>query len=331
MKIIFLTDTHIRGTNPRSRLDDFYQTLKRKFIEVSQIIEEYHIDYVLHGGDWFDRPDISPSIVREFAKIIKSFNRPVYSVAGNHDIYGHNPETLSRTMLGLLEGTEIINILRYNQPVILEKNGIKLQLYGNSYNYDIDAEKSNDFYIVKKKNNVNYCINMVHGMLLPNAFIEGIKYTLVDDILSTEADITLAGHYHSGFGIKKIGEKYFVNPGSLARISSLKSEITRDPSIVIIELEKNIEIFMYKLKTAESGDKVLNREHIEMHQNRSFKLNQFFQGIDASGDYEHTRIDLNRIIEEIASSQNLSSQVKLETIKRIEKARTGFSGEEVDS
>jgi DNA repair exonuclease SbcCD nuclease subunit len=70
MRFLYFTDTHIKGTTPRNRTDDFYETLKSKFNEIKTISEELNIDYILHGGDWFDRPDVSPSIVREFAAVI---------------------------------------------------------------------------------------------------------------------------------------------------------------------------------------------------------------------------------------------------------------------
>lgn len=140
MKFLFFTDSHIRGTTPKNRKDNFYETLKNKFYEIGDISGRYNVDYILHGGDWFERPDISPSIVREFAVIIKSFGKPIYTVAGNHDIYGHNPATVGRTMLGLLEGTGIINLLVYDDEVILKKDGITVQLTGRSYNYEIDGE-----------------------------------------------------------------------------------------------------------------------------------------------------------------------------------------------
>lgn len=330
MRLLFFTDTHIRGTNPRSRIDDFYLTLKNKFEEISRLIELYQVDYVLHGGDWFDRPDISPSIVRDFAMIIKKFNKPIYTIAGNHDIYGHNPQTLTRTMLGLLEGIDLIRILDYQQPVILQKNGLKVQLYGNSYNYDIDGENALNYYIVKKDPEVDYCINMVHGMLLPERFIEGIRYTLIENIISTEADITLVGHYHTGFDIKKIGEKYFVNPGSLVRISSIKTELNRKPKIAIIDLNEGIKIWLRELESAQEGNEVLSREHLELAENRVLKFHQFFQHINNTADFRQIRIDINKIIEEIALVQGINDKIKLETIKKIEQAKGTLSKDEVD-
>ena len=51
LKILFLTDTHIRGTNPKNRIDDFVQTLENKLCEIVNIINEENIDFVIHGGD----------------------------------------------------------------------------------------------------------------------------------------------------------------------------------------------------------------------------------------------------------------------------------------
>ena len=66
---MFLTDTHIRGTTPKNRLDNFPETLENKFKEIIQIINNYNIDFLLHGGDLFDRPDVSISIMSNFAEL----------------------------------------------------------------------------------------------------------------------------------------------------------------------------------------------------------------------------------------------------------------------
>lgn len=327
MRLLFFTDTHIRGTTPRNRKDNFYETLKTKFLEIKNIIETYGIDYVLHGGDWFDRPDISPSIVREFAVIIKEFNRPIISLAGNHDMYGHNPGTIGRTMLGLLEGIGILKLLDENEDAIIEENGIKVQITGYPYNYEIDGEQFRKYYVTDKRKDVRFSINMIHGMLLKKPFFEGMRYTLLEDIKDTQADITLTGHYHSGFGIRSIDGKYFVNPGSLVRITNTIGELNRKPKVVLIELTDNIRIEEIELKSALPGEEVLDREQLEASQDRSLKLHNFYQNITASGEYK--KVNLADIIEEIASNNSIKEIVKNEAIKRISIARENLSsGEE---
>lgn len=68
MRILFFTDSHIRGTTPKNRKDDFTNTLEKKFTEIVEIIDREDIDYVIHGGDLFDRPDVSISLVSKFSK-----------------------------------------------------------------------------------------------------------------------------------------------------------------------------------------------------------------------------------------------------------------------
>lgn len=329
MKLLFFTDTHIKGTTPKNRKDNYYETLKRKFQEIGDISRELDVDYILHGGDWFDRPDISPSIVREFAIIVKGFGKEIYTVAGNHDIYGHNPNTIGRTMLGIFEGTGIVNLIKDDESVILKKDGISVQLTGKSYNYDIDGVNYESSYIVKKSDSVDYAINIVHGMLLKKPFYEGIQYTLLEDIKATEADITFAGHYHSGFGIIQMDGKYFVNPGSIVRVSNSLAEIERKPKVIYVELKEQIEIREIELKSALPGDEILDRDELERAKDRNLKLHQFYQGISKSMEYK--KIDIASIIENIASDQDLSKEVKEEALRRIAIAQESFAaGQETE-
>lgn len=329
MKFLFFTDTHIRGSNPRSRIDSFQDTLMLKLNELVEISNEYQVDYILHGGDWFDRPDVSPAVVRDFAMIIKKFNKPIYTVAGNHDIYGHNPGTLSRTMLGLIEALDVVKMLDNNENVLLAESGLTVQLSGASYNTQIDGENFKDFYMVKKQSNVDYAIHIVHAMLLDKPFYEGIRYTLIDDIKQTEADITLAGHYHTGFGIINSFSKYFINPGSLMRISASKAEVKRMPQVIIIEIDDTgINAFPIILKSAKLGSEVLDRTEIEHAQSRSISLINFFNSIN-TGKTEFDKIDIQEILLSIASSEDISDDIKMEAIKRIELARESLlKGEE---
>jgi DNA repair protein SbcD/Mre11 len=324
MKFLFFTDTHIRGTTPKNRKDHFIETLKDKFREVGEIADELGVDYILHGGDWFDRPDISPAIVREFAILIQNLNRPIYTVAGNHDIYGHNPETIGRTMLGLLEGIGILTLMKYEDELVLEKDGVRVQLTGKPYNYDIDGENFKQYYIVKKRKDVDFAINIVHGMLLSKPFFEGIQYVLLEDIRGTEADITLAGHYHNGFGVKVLDGKYFINPGSLVRVANSLWEIKRMPKVVYIEFDAGrMNVREIELKCAQPGEDVLDRLELERSQDRNIKLHEFYEGITAAQEFR--KIDINGMIEQIAANQELSPRVKDEAVRRISIARENLS------
>ncbi|EOD01247.1 metallophosphoesterase [Caldisalinibacter kiritimatiensis] len=327
MRILYLTDTHIRGTTPKNRKDNLLETLQLKFEEVLEISKKYNVDYILHGGDFFDRPDISNSIARKFALILSKFDVPIYVIAGNHDVYGHNPETLHRTLLGLFDALGILNLIDSNDKIILKKENIKVQITGQNYRYDIDTDKSKKGYIVKEKQKgVDYLIHVVHGMLLDRPFIKGIPYTLIEDIVKTKADITLCGHYHSGFGVIKIDNKYFVNPGSLIRITNSLQEIERKPKIAIIDLKKEINIDLIPLKKAKSGKEILDRKQIEMFIYRNERIMQFKQSIDSSSEFE--KLDITHILNSLANTDGISKAVKDEAINRIGVAQMYFKGDD---
>lgn len=316
LKLLFLTDTHIRGTTPKNRKDNLPETLERKLKEIIQIVEEYDIDYVLHGGDLFDRPDISVSIVGNFASILKDLKVPIYIVCGNHDIYGHNPNTINRTMLGLLDTLKVVRIINENEIIYLNKNGIKVQLTGQPYIYNIDNESNKSNYIVRDiPEDVDYAIHMVHGMLLNRPFIKGIPYTLIDHIKDTKADITLSGHYHSGFGIVKIKDKYFINPGSLIRVTNSLVEIERIPQVAVLDLKDSIDVELIQLKTASKGEEVLDRQEVENHIFKSERLFEFKQSIDTAINFE--KLDINDILMEVSNTEGVSEEVKKEALKRI--------------
>ncbi|MGE5674637.1 MAG: metallophosphoesterase, partial [Mycobacterium leprae] len=103
MKILYVTDTHLRGTTPRGRLDDLPTTLLAKLREVVGLAKTHQVTAILHGGDLFDRPDVAPAVALEYLRVLAEAPCPVYAIPGNHDLFGFNPETISRTMLGLFD------------------------------------------------------------------------------------------------------------------------------------------------------------------------------------------------------------------------------------
>lgn len=324
--MLFFTDTHIRGTNPQNRKDNFVDTIFRKLEEVFDIAKENDVDILIHGGDIFDRPDIAPSLVRDFIVLIDRYSLPIYVVAGNHDMFGQNPVTLNRTMLGLLDGAGIIRLLSPGEKLYFKDGNKKIQLTGQHYFYGLDADSGKQSYIVKKDKDVDVAVHIVHGMLLEKPFFEGMAYTLIEDILDTEADITLSGHYHSGFTTKCIDNKYFINPGSLVRINNSLNELLRMPKVVLLDLQNEIKIQELYLKRALPGEEVLDRTKVETMAFRERKLSEFIQSVNSTGNYD--TFDINNIIEQISKQQNLKEEVIKEALKRIGQAQELLGNED---
>lgn len=313
MKLLYFTDSHLRVTNPKNRLDNFYETLKNKMNEILEISLEHEVDYILHGGDLFDRPDTPISLVSDFSKIFKKFKAPIYIVSGNHDIFGHNPSTVHRTMFGLLDSLGIINMV--TNKIYLKKD-VTVQLSALPYSIDMELPQNRNKYMVTDKGGADYAIHLTHGFLIDKKPPESIPHTLISDISETKADITFGGHVHFGFKTINIDDKYFINPGAIVRVSNAISEMKRRPKVVLIELKDSIEIEEIYLKTALPGNEVLDRSEIERHKFKAQQFNDFKSTIDSTTNLKS--FDVFDILIEIAKNENIPKNVRDEAIKRVE-------------
>ena len=325
MKFLFFTDPHIRGNSPANRKDNFPDTLEAKLKEIAGIIKEDGIDYCLCGGDLFDSPMPSISVATRFVKDLKDMDDPIYAVAGNHDMYGHNPDTLGRTMIGFLSSIGIVNLIRPGRKIMLDEGGCRVQLTGQEFIYNLD-DGSGEGYIVNDKQ-ADVAIHMVHGFLTDTKMFEGVRYTAIDALSDTKADITLAGHNHAGFKDVNEGGRYILNPGGLARITNHLSEMRRMPQVVIIDIAGEINIEKRRLKVAKKGEEVLDRTTVEATRMHREKLEEFAREIRASGMGKP--INIKEIINEIADNKDIDDNVKHEALRRIALAdESGGGGNE---
>jgi exonuclease SbcD len=323
VKLLYLTDTHIRASSPQNRTDDFVETLKSKFREVNEIVRREMVDAILHGGDFFDIPSPSLAVCADFISLMRDAGVPIYGIAGNHDVFGHNPDTLPRTMLGFMDRIGLVKLIHPGQPLFLEKNGVKVQVTGQHYHYDLDRRDPRLDYVIDRVE-ADVGIHLVHGMLMDRAFIEGVAHTRVDQILDTKAHLTLCGHNHMGWPEVKHEGKIFYNPGGFVRLSNHPADAGRTPQVLLLDTTSG-ELVMKKIKltTAPPGDECLDRSKHEEMAFMQQRLADFVQGIRAAGDYKV--IDIGAIIDEIASRDGLNAEVREEAMKRIAAAQERLS------
>lgn len=211
MKLVQFNDAHIRGSTPFSRLDDYPETLWTKFQQLTDFIKEHKIEAILNGGDLFDTPDPSTGVVNRYLELFRSWNIPIYSVVGSHDLFGYNERTLERTALGTLRASGVVSIIHMAKRI-----GENCQIGGISHSYSLDENPETDYYL--KKVTDDYMIQMCHGMITPGPFFG--KYTLYSQI-KTEADLVICGHYHPGFGPFLIDGATIINIGSMGRTENV--------------------------------------------------------------------------------------------------------------
>ncbi|WP_066639810.1 metallophosphoesterase family protein [Desulfolucanica intricata] len=258
MRLLYLTDTHIRNNNPKNRIDNFPESLKVKLQEVIQLTNDLEIDYLLHGGDLFDVPWPPAESAKLAINFLEQVEVPMYVVSGNHDLVGQKLSTLDDTLLGYLAQRGLFRLLTPGDKVYLKKANFTLQLSGQHYYGNIDRNNQLRDYCVKKEN-CDVAVHMVHGMLLPKAFSPKVPATLIDQVgPRTEADFTLCGHAHLGYPTNEINGRYFINPGSISRMFALEREVIRTPQVVLLDFSGGKLDYQYiALKSARPGEEVL--------------------------------------------------------------------------
>ena len=142
IEFTFITanDIHISDLNPRSRKDNFKESVLDKIEQIRVACNKLKADALLIAGDLFNfkaPTKNSHGLVRELIEVFKTFKCPIYMIPGNHDITGNNLESLNSQPLGVLFASETVINLTHK---VLDKKGVKISLVGIPYTEDLDLD-----------------------------------------------------------------------------------------------------------------------------------------------------------------------------------------------
>lgn len=62
-KFLFVGDLHLRGNNPRNRIDDYQEAADMKLREILRGAEDLNADAILIPGDVWDRPEVAIGVL----------------------------------------------------------------------------------------------------------------------------------------------------------------------------------------------------------------------------------------------------------------------------
>lgn len=203
VKFLFVGDLHLRGTNPRNRIDDYKEVAKQKLKEVFKIAVDNAVDAILQPGDIFDRPEVGIAVLLEFAEVLKESPVNIYCTLGNHDIYGYNVDSYYRTSLRLLEMlVPQLTVIRSasDKPIYLAKGHYKVYLTATPYSKDMDINGYGYGPDVDYPEGNHIGVHIAHGMLLARMYsggfemqvepVKGHKYIWACDVAGQEEETT---------------------------------------------------------------------------------------------------------------------------------------------
>lgn len=230
---ISANDIHISDNPPRSRTDNFKESILDKLRQIALVCKKVSADAVLIAGDLYNLKNParnSHALNQDLIRVFRTFGCPIYMIEGNHDITANSIDSLAEQPLGVLFADGTLQQLRHQ---IIEKNGLKVSLVGAPYR---EIESINDI-VLEPKNDCIYQIGLLHLYASPKSgmlFKERIYG--YDEISKLSPDLFVIGHYHKDQGIVDEYGKIFINIGSLTRGSLSDEDINHQPQIGYIKV-----------------------------------------------------------------------------------------------
>lgn len=263
-RLVIVGDVHLRARPPRSRRDDYAGSMIAKLRDIGTVIRQEAADGAVLLGDVFDAPEISLAVVAEALETFDDWGL-IYTIAGNHDVYGQNHQTLWRTMLG--------HILLREEKFVYIGDAADLcrwvPLPGNWALAGLDYRPGVEEMLLSEEQGNLWCSRMegryvalaVHAQITPKDFPWGPSLRPAQ--CRWPVALLMGGHYHPGvFGHSTGHGMPFVNPGAVCRLAYLESNLTRMPQVAVVDLLEGgrSTVRLVPLPSAKTHEEVFNAD-----------------------------------------------------------------------
>ncbi len=282
IRLIWRTDVHLSDKSPSSRKDNWTETVFSKLDQVKLAATKLGATAVIDGGDFFHIKSPtrnSHDLVRQVADHHASYPCPVYCTPGNHDsIYG-DYGFLEGQPLGVLFSTGVFRRLYDEHEVVFESGGVKVRVVGVPYHgtkYDLAR-----FARIKRGDEDHLiCVAHVLASEQGGAMFEGEDILQYADLVQYDPTLWLFGHWHKDQGVHVIGDKTFVNIGSLTRGSLSQDNVDRRPAIAVLTFkpaeEAKVQVVRIRVQPAED---VFDMDTRVREEARTMTVDAFVEGV----------------------------------------------------
>ena len=236
INILTFGDTHISDVNPRSRTDNFKETILGKLDQLRILANKLEVDAVLSVGDLYNLKNPSKNshdLNRELIELFKKFKCPVYAIPGNHDLTADDLDTITAQPISVLFASGAVKNLTHE---IIEKKELKVSLIGIPFIKHFDPKRIK----IPPKGDAAAQICVMHvyaGPTAGNLFKE--RLFGYDELSVLGSDVYVIGHYHEDQGIEWIDKKCFINLGSISRGSLTEERADHKPKFGFIKINEN--------------------------------------------------------------------------------------------
>ena len=278
MRFVHIADTHLGKVN--FKLDERLEDFKKSFKNFIDLIINKNIDFVVHSGDLFDKPNPTPDILSftvEQLLRLKEKNIPIYIIPGSHDI------GVDGTYLSVLEKLGLVKNVASSK-----------YFYKNDNNYVLTGivDKKTNTFIAGIPGRRSKIKNLLENLKIE--FPKDVKFKIfmfhhtITDISSLFGDFPksllpkgfnyyAAGHWH-GKIIVKYDKGEIVYPGSTEYCDSSEMLKNEEKGFYIIDVDNTNSFTKYfiPLKTRKVIVKKINVNNLSPDQATQLCMSQIF-------------------------------------------------------
>src|SRR5574344_1091328 len=296
MKIAVVGDIHSSVVNPRSRVDNYNESL---FFKLSYILN-YGIDTSLFLGDIFHKPKSTETIENRFiTELLSAKSKGVssYTILGNHDFYYNDVATLPKTAIYNIMLSDGFRLIQDTNSLSLGGFDILCLPY-NIKDVPAGLDKIADY--VKEHNSTDVVILGHHFFEWQLNLDWSITTDMLDKALSkctnTRFYIFL-GHDHQPHDEVKSNNWTVYRPGSLTRYALTDYALTQIPSFYLLDTDtKDVKLINIPCKTAQ-----------EVFNITAYKVNKKAKRVFADVQKRLQEIDFTKQTEQEKISETLMS------------------------
>lgn len=256
VKFAYITDTHIRPTKPRQRVEtNFADVVFGKFEYFLKKCEEEEVEFIIHGGDVFDSPNPSTRTIVRTMDLLRKYAIPFITTVGQHDCFGTTDVwSYKDSALGILEAQGLVTVLlggrRFRHPY----ESLHIQGYGYK-------EKETEEFLqgTEPLPHSGFRVCVVHAPVGAN---EDRSWRSIEEF-SPNANLTFFGDIHTDL-FENVNGCFLGGP----MVRQKQNEMHHQPQFYIFEVErtqqwsyKKYEIpvtpieFAFKIEDIENGRK----------------------------------------------------------------------------
>lgn len=298
MKILILQDSHDKGVNPRSRIDNYHESILSKLDETIEL--SLKCDLVIHLGDVWDSYNVSNTVIDDWLDRIESYSVPWKILPANHDMYGGKWNTSQNSALA--------HVFRRSKTITELKNEELDDCIINAYPYYFCCEDDikNKGLISKESN--KFKIAFTHAFITIKPFHPDVLHVQAKDIKNNH-DLTCCSHFHFYFD-EVINKTRYLNISSFGRSSIKEQHI---PRIAIIDTNTQ-KIKVIPLKSAKKGEEVFDLTKYAETKGKKKDIKAF---LDSLKDVNFQSLEVSEQIVKIGKEQKIEQPVVDYLLKKV--------------